>query len=324
MKTLHPRYNLRPEYRMNYASLSFNSKCNANCKDCCGEIINKPDMPLEKIKEILNVTIQGLRIKKIYPSCLAEMTLIPYVNDIIKYMEEIHTPGMAVSQDTNARFIPDGFIETLNSLTFSYHLSISIWGWDEESWNSLQGKGSFETVVKNIRRYLKELKYPPTFSFPYITEEQYTKTLAFVTELCKEFDYPVKTVTTQYSDAQSLAAIKSAGIVPIYIRKYSQHVADVTYVFNKQKKLDFIPFNNCDNLFQAMTVDSLGNIYPCTGLYRYPEAVLANVNDYSPFTYKDMLDILHSEKAMEYLHNNYTAGKFVCDLCKTCSARICN
>lgn len=324
MKTLHPRYNLRPEYRMYYASLSFNSKCNANCKDCCGEIINGPDLPLEKIKEILNVTIQGLRIKKIYPSCLAEMTLIPYVNDIVKYMEEIHTPGMAVSQDTNARFIPDGFIETLNSLTFSYHLSISIWGWDEESWNSLQGKGSFEIVVKNIRRYLKELKYPPTFSFPYITEEQYTKTLAFITELCKEAGYPVQTVTTQYSDAQSLAAIKSVGIVPIYIRKYSQHIADVTYVFNEQKKLDFIPFNNCDNLFQAMTVDSLGNIYPCTGLYRHPEAVLANVNDYSPFTYKDMIDILHSEKAMKYLHDNYTPGKFTCDLCKTCSARICN
>ena len=194
----------------------------------------------------------------------------------------------------------------------------------EECWNSLQGKGSFEIVVKNIRRYLKELKYPPTFSFPYITEEQYTKTLAFVTELCKEVGYPVQTVTTN-SDAPEITAIKDNGIIPVYIRKYSQHIAEnVTYVFNEQKKIDYVPFNNCDNLFQALTIDSLGNIYPCTGMYRKPWAVLANVNDYSPFTYKDLLDILHSEKAMEYLHNNYTAGKFACDLCKTCSARICN
>lgn len=324
MKTIHPRYNSRPEYRMHYASLTFNSKCNAKCQDCCGEIINKPDMPLEKVKEILNVTIQGLRIKKIYPSCLAEMTLIPYVNDIVKYMEEIHTAGMIVSQDTNARFIPDGFIETLNSLTFSYHLSISIWGYDEESWNRLQGEGSFETVVGNIRRYLKELKYPPTFSFPYITDEQYTKTLAFITELCKEVGYQVQTVTTN-SDAPEITAIKDSGIIPVYIRKYSQHVTEnIVDVFCEQEKIDYVPFNNCDNLFQALTIDSLGNIYPCTGMYRKPFAVLANVNDYSPFTYKDLLDILHSDKAMAYLHDNYTAGRFACDLCKTCSARICN
>lgn len=324
MTSIHPRYNSRPEYRIHYASLTFNSKCNASCQDCCGEIVNKPDMPLEKIKEVLNVAIQGLRIRKIYPSCLAEMTLIPYINDIVKYMEKIKIPGLIVSQDTNARFIPEGFIDTLNSVTFSYHISISIWGWDSESWNKYQGKGSFEKVTENIRRYLAELKYPPTFSFPFITDEQYEKTLEFVNGLCAGYGYKTE-VVTENSDAPEMTAIKDSGIIPVYIRKYSQHRTDgLVDVYSGGKKIEYIPFGNCDNLYQALTIDSLGNIYPCTGMYRRPFAVLANVNDYSPFTYKDFLDIIHSEKAMKYLHDNYTAGNFACELCKTCSGRICN
>nr|DAT58839.1 MAG TPA: putative Fe-S oxidoreductase [Caudoviricetes sp.] len=325
MVSSHPRYNAKPEYRLTYASLTFNSKCNAGCQNCCGQILNKPDMPLEKIKEVLDVVIQGLRIREVYPSCSAEMTLIPYINVIVKYMEKIKIPGLIVTQDTNGRVIPEGFIETLNSVTFTYHVSISIWGWDSESWNKYQGKGSFEKVTGNIRRYLLELKYPPTFSFPYITDEQYQKTLEFVKNLCAEYGYETKAITD--GTMSNITNIKNNGIIPVFIRKYSQRKNEESKsmgVYEKGKLIDYIPFNNCGNLFSPICIDSLGNIYPCTGMNSYKPAIIGNVNDYSPFTYKNLIEILHGEKAMKYLHDNYTSGKFACDICKSCSARICN
>lgn len=319
-----PRLRMLPEFNLRYASLTFNSKCNANCVDCCGQIMNKEDMPLEKIKEVLNVVIQGVRIKRIYPSCSAEMSLIPYINEIVKYIDEIQTPGLFVQQDTNARYIPDGFIETLNSCTCNYNVSLSIWGHDEESWNSLQGKGSFELVLKNIKRYLKELKHQPTISFPYITETQYQNNISFVTELCKEFGYEIEIMSSN-CDAPVISAIKDKGKIPIYVRRYTSHLEDRSAeIYDKGKRVDYIDFNNCGNLFGSMAIDSLGYIYPCTGTYNHPEHRLGNVFDYSPFTYKDLLEILHSDKAMNYMKGNFTAGEFSNNCCNRCTARICN
>lgn len=323
--TKHPRYNLLPELKMNYASLTFNSKCNGNCINCCGQIINQEDMPLEKIKEILYVVIQGMRVKKIYPSCLAEMTLIPYVNDIVKYINDIRIPNLMVSQDTNARFIPEGFIEVVNNCDFSYHISISLWGYNKESWEENQGVGSYEKTLSNIETYLKELKNPPTFSFPYITEEQYSKTLKFIKDLCGKYGYKTEVLKENDNRVLAIEKIKDEGNIPIYIRRYSVHIEDYTDVYTKGIKMDFIPFNNCDNLFQGISIDSLGYIYPCTGMYRKEEHILGNVNDYSPFTYKDFLTIIHSEKAINYIKKNFSLnGEFACSLCEKCSTRICN
>ena len=322
--TKHPRYNLLPELNMVYASLSFNSRCNGNCVNCCGQILNEDDMPLEKIKEILDVVIKRLRIKQVFPSCLAEMTLIPYVNDIINYIDEIRIPDLIVSQDTNARFIPDGFIDALNACRCIYHLSISIWGYDKESWESVQGKGSFEKTVKNIETYLRELKLPPTFSFPYITEEQYTKTVAFIKELCRRNGYEI-TVTNSNGSMQTITYIKKTGKVPVYVRRYSVNTGNYAEVYENGKKLDYISFNNCSLLFQGFFLDAQGNVYPCSSMYRNKEHILGNVNDYSPFTYKDLLEVLHSEKSREYIKRNFSSdGTFACDICEKCSGRIIN
>lgn len=322
--TRHPRCNLLPELNMRYASLGFNSKCNGNCINCCGRVMNKEDMPLEKIKEVLYVVIKGMRIKQIFPSCFAEMTLIPYVNDIVRHIDEIRIPGLIVSQDTNARFIPDGFITALNECRFTYHISISMWGYDKDSWESVQGKGSFEKTVGNIETYLRELKNPPTFSFPYITEEQYVKTVAFVKELCMKNGYEIE-IASNNGNMQYITHIKETGKVPVYIRRYSVNHGGYAEIFENGKRINYIPYNNCNLLFQGLFIDGQGNIYPCTGVVGDKEHILGNVNDYSPFTYKDLLGILRSEKSMEYIKRNFSSdGEFACGICKKCSGRIVN
>lgn len=325
MQTKHPKIFTRPEFYLRQAALSFNSTCNASCKYCCGRITEEPCIPLEKAKEVLNVVIRDLRIKDIYPTCSAELTLYPYLLDIIKYCDSLKVPYVRITQDTNGRYIPDGFIELLNSVSIYWTISVSCWGYDEESWTENQGKGDFNTFVKNIKRYISELKIAPSFSLVSINEEQRDKTIAFLTQTCKECGKEVHVTTDGLSE--HLRSFKERGIVPILVRNYRcpiEEGSNISYVHNNENPEEVKPFcdyNNCVFVYLSIILDSAGYIYPCLSLNGKRDYAIGNIYDYEPFTKESLLEMIHSEKGMNYWIKNYTQGQVACDICSTCTTR---
>lgn len=316
-----------PDLYLIQAALSLNSICNADCLYCCGRICNtdKP-LPLEKVKQVLKVLVEDMRIYDIFPTCSAELTLYPDLIELMKFTDTLENPYVRYTQDTNARYIPEGFIEQLNSMKHYWTISISVWGYDEESWQKYQGKGDWNTFVKNCKRYLTELKIPPAFSLVAINEEQRDKTFEFIKNLCKETGHEV----FELNDGRSIyfKSLKENNIVPINIRQFrapeeNDEISKVHKRFSTDKIIDFLEFNNCDMVNLSFVMDSLGYVYPCISLNGHKDYAIGNVNDYDIFTKKDLENIYRSEKNLQFWKDNLTYGKYACDRCKTCASRIC-
>lgn len=324
IKTEHPKLFTKPELYLCQSALSFNSVCNADCLYCCGRITTEPCMPLEKAKEVLKVVINDFRIKDVYPTCSAELTLYPHLLDIMKYVESLNVPYLKVTQDTNGRYIPKDFIEQMNSMKTYWTISISVWGYDEESWQKYQGKGDWSLFVSNVKRYLTELKTPPSFSMVCINEEQKEKTLEFITSISKDCGHEVFSMSDGRSDF--LKPLKENGIVPIVMRNFRSPLTDggISYVHpndSPKECKDFIEFNNCNFLYRSIVMDSAGYIYPCLSVNGKKEYAIGNVFDYEPFTKDSLIEMIHSKKGMEWWEKNVTKGEVACDICKTCTTR---
>lgn len=317
----------KPDLYLIQAALSINSTCNANCLYCCGRICEKESyMSLEKVKQVYKTLVEDMRIYDMFVTCSAELTLYPHLIDLMKYADTLDNPYVRYTQDTNGRFIPNGMIEQINSMKHYWTVSISIWGYDEESWQKYQGKGDWNQFVKNCKRYLTELKTPPAFAIVAINEEQREKTFNFVKNLCEETGHQV----FELNDGRSLyfRSLKEANIVPVNIRKFrapddGEDVSKVHERFNTGKTLDFLEFNNCDMVNLSFVMDSLGYVYPCISLNGHKNYAIGNVNDYEIFDKKALVDIYRSEKNLKFWKDNLTYGKYACDRCKFCASRIC-
>ena len=322
----HPKIHTLPEFYLSQAALSFNSVCNAKCKFCCGRLTDEPYMSIEKAKEVMHTVLKEFRIKDVYPTCSAELTLYPHLLELIEYTDSLNVPYARITQDTNGRFIPKGFIETLNSVKCFWTISISCWGYDEESWNKNQGNGNWDLFVNNVKRYLTELKIPPPFSMVSMNNEQRDKTLDFIKNICNECGYEIKVL----NDARSsfFKSIKENKIVPVAIRNFRApenfELSGVSYVHpneNPDIVKPFVNFNNCNFAYSSIIMDSAGYVYPCLSLNGKREYAIGNVYDYSPFNKKALVEMIHSEKGIEFWKNNVEKGKFACDICQTCTTR---
>ena len=314
-----PRLNMRPELNIHYLVMSVNAQCSAHCLNCCGYVRDSiPPMKLEKVKEIIQACVIDGGIRYVFPSCTAEMTLHPDCVNIAKYLCSIQKPDLFMHQDTNARFIPDGFIEALNNAKNVYNLSVSLWGGNEKDFVYCQGEGDFNKTVENTKRYLAELKNPPQFSLPWVTKEQLTDALKLITKLIKDAGYK-PLVLDKECRPSVMYANKLQGYVPICIRKFVAEEEKVNY---QGKNVDFVNFNSCTMLYDRVVIHIDGSIKPCLRVNYYKEHSLGNIYDYDPFTYKDLVNILNSEKAQGYIKRNFTPGEFACPECKNCTTRI--
>lgn len=332
LKTKYPKIYENPLNYLLGASVTFNSQCNAKCLGCTGRLCEDKPMPLEKAKEVMKVLIDDLKLSSVWISGSAEMTLYPYLIELMKYVDGFHRKNIIVAHYTNGRYIPKGFIEQINSMkNIVWQIQISVWGYDEESWQKYQGKGNWKQFVENCKRYLTEMNISPSFSIVSITNEQREKTFEFVTNLIKECG--LNYVRNDNATPEHYLIFEKEKTVPINIQKYKKWTEDdkgnkknigmIDREDTKNIDTDFVKYNNCYLLYHDFVMDSIGNIYPCLQLQGWYDYRIGNVNDYNPFTKESLYEIYKGEKAMQYWKDNFTYKKFPCDKCSDCIARIC-
>lgn len=332
LQTKHPKYFMRPELYIQQAAVTFNATCNSHCLSCSGAVTGESEMPIEKAKEVMNMILHEMRIKDVFIACSAELTLYSKLLELVSYVDEVRLPYLRVTQDTNARYIPKGFIEALNAMQNYWTISISLWGGNSEEWQKYQGKGNWEQQKKNIERYLTELKIPPAFSMPAITDEQRDSTLNFITSEIEKCG--LKYVIDSNSLSDSYKHYKEQGIVPINIRKFrgaatedDSKTAEANYYIHSRENASVIetnPYkdrNNCHFPYASFFVDCAGYVYPCINENNHRESAIGNVNDYSPFNMKAYMEMVHSEKGLAFWKNNFLPGKFPCENCRSCPSR---
>lgn len=335
LESQHPRIFMKPELYIQQAATTFNTTCNSHCLWCSGAVTGGKEMSIEKAKEVMNMILYEMRIKDVFIACSAELTLYSGLLELVKFSDLKKIPYLRITQDTNARYIPDGFIESLNSMKNNYWtISISLWGGNSDEWQKYQGRGDWNQQVKNIERYLSELKIPPAFSMPAITEKQKESTLNFIISEIEKSGY--KYVINSNANSDTYKSYKEQGIVPINVRKFRGYVDQkeeeengglAGYFIHNRNNTSLIeenPYknkNNCHFPYNSFFVDAAGYVYPCINENNHIESAIGNVNDYSPFNMKAYYEMIHSGKGMEFWRNNFIRGRFPCDDCKNCPSR---
>lgn len=321
----HPYLDRRPEYYFTYLNMSVNARCNNHCTDCCGYIdAGIQDIPIDKLRQVLKAVLADGNINEFYPSCYAEATLYPHLNEMVRFIGALGRPRLNVRQDTNCRIIPDGFIEAVNSVSCGYDVGCSLWAADRETYRKYHGADGFDTVVMNIRTYLHELDVPPSVSFPWISDSQGRAVLELLEPMIRDAGYKMQPLTSGTMPAQ-LNAHKAAGRVPVFIRNFTASDGETNRVYLPDGRVrDFLPFNNCDLLFKSVTIKANGNIMPCGGMDKDDRFALGSIYDYDEFTWNDLVALYHTDKARRFLAGNFSPGTFASDKCRTCTMRICN
>ncbi len=327
-RTIHPKILARPEFYIQQAATTFNATCNANCFCCSGAKTGEAEMPIDKAREVMNMILYEMRIKDVFIACSAELTLYSKLLELIEFCDKEYLPYTRITQDTNARLIPEGFIEALNSMRNWWTISISLWGGNAEEWQKYQGKGDWEKQVENIERYLTELRIPPAFSMPAITDEQRESTLSFITRTVEKCG--LKWAVDCNPNSLSYRRYKEQGIVPVNIRKFRRYDGTETsedyFVSSREsagtvEKNIYRDMNNCHFPYNSFFCDSSGYVYPCINENNNRESAIGNVNDWSPFNMASYLEMIHSEKGMAFWKNNFIPGKFPCETCRNCPSR---
>lgn len=336
-----------------YMQLDFTGKCNSNCKGCCGwRNHTGTEMPYEKALEILNATLGEMNIKEIFLCCQAEFTLYSHCLDVINHIEDNYK-NVIMRQDTNGIYIPDGFIDRMNSLKNNYYdLSVSFWGGSKDEYKEYHGANNFDKVKNNIKRYLEEIKNPRVtfrFSTVFWNEEQFESALNCIKDICEEYNKSVKILNT-ISPEDVLEYTTDKNEIVVYRRCSYYEIPveddfnDDTYgVIREKTKIDetgkkikykeqmitkdwnglrkpLDTDNNCFFLNRSMLIRIDGGVAGCLGTNDYHENDLGNIFD-QPVTAEWFKKIYTSEKRKKQQLLNATTGAFAC--CHKCISRIC-
>lgn len=127
--------------------LDFTYKCNLKCKHCFTEsgLKRNDELTLEQKKNIIDqmISMGSYRI-----SLAGGEPLIS--DEFFLFVEYAREKGVDVSFTTNGTLINNNIIEKLNKLKIKT-LTISLEGPDRETNDYIRGKGSFDTVINNIK-----------------------------------------------------------------------------------------------------------------------------------------------------------------------------
>lgn len=322
LKTKHPRQFTPQELFLDSANINFNSQCNGCCLYCTGKVTDERHMSLEKAKELMKVAVSDLRLRNVYLGTLAEITLWPHMVELMKSISTLEHNMTTFSFDTNARFIPEGLFEQLNSAV-DWEATVSLWGYDAESWQRCQGKGGWSRTVRNIARYLTEMQKAPGFYIVAVDEKQAEKTFDFIAELCRSNGRQYAEIANDSMWQQK--ALRDTGVVPIMTKKLIERCPDGIERVHKMKSDEYMDFktnNTCTYLYKQIVVDAQGFVYPCAALSRNKAYAIGNINSYDKLRKEDLYRMMHTPKAQEFWISNFEPGKMACGYCKYCTLKL--
>lgn len=347
---IHPKSLNFGTSNLRYAQLDFTGKCNANCRSCCG-LPNHgyADWPFEKACEVMSVIFKDVHLRELYLSCQAEFSLYDYNIDVIDFADNSFK-DVILHQDTNGIYIPEGFIEELNSIkNVVYDLSVSLWAGNKDDYIKFHGVDKWEQVTANIRRYLTEVKNPNVcirFSTPFWDAEQYTAAESFIKNTVKEttgkevdvitgvdastpYDYStysekvalMKRASYGWEDVDAANVDKSDG--PTYEIEENGEKKLKQLIIRRDSGLvkPIIYKNNCNILDRILIIRANGDIVPClNALDKGKEYMLGNIFE-QKVTYEWLKQCYNSEERKRQIKDNCTKGAFY--FCEQCTSRVC-
>ncbi len=242
--------------RINFAITDY---CNLYCTHCCysAKLINNTT----KKEEVITLDMSLIkRIIELNPRSLVitggEPLLVTNFDEVMCYLNENYDG--AISLATNATLINEQNVDLLSKGFDSFDLSLD--GIDEESCDSIRGKGTFNKVINAIKLLQKNNVENIIVSMAFDNNTRNLDT-QFI-ELCKNLNVKPKIRAMNLTGRASDNHIDSDEITKFMIGG----VANITGAYD------------CPGGISEFFVNSKGEVYPC-GLFDKDEYLIGSIFD---------------------------------------------
>lgn len=285
-------------------SLYMTDKCNLKCSSC-----SRQTTGVRTVGEMKLETVQ--RMVSLYPSinnyCIAGFGEPTLCSDFVAIVNFLKMKGKYVGIITNGTNL-DKFLQ-LRSVPD--YISISLYGFDKESYVAYCGVPAFEQVVSN---YMTLRKRYHNVGFSYITNKKTYRSLDRILRLCDDlrpqFVHLLNHLVYEPNneeETQKIITVKDKDI----IKKIDDLCRNRKYVALKPYCVDFDnPRMNCKSYNDVINLDGGGNIGGCQRKLP-PDIRFGNIfEDKDPFNSKEMKRLRKRIKTRCYAH----------DVCRTCFA----
>ncbi|HWR57696.1 MAG TPA: glycosyltransferase, partial [Thermodesulfovibrionales bacterium] len=287
-----------------YSALYMTDKCNLKCRSC-----SRQTTGLKAGGEIGLGTVH--RMVSLYPSvgsyCIAGYGEPTLCSDFVAVVDFLKMKRKYVGVITNGTN-PDKFMQLRYAPDY---ISISLYGFDNESYAAYSGVAAFDQVVSSYRTLRTRYR---NVGFSYITNRETYRSLERILLLCDDLKPKFVHLLNHLAydpdneeETKKVIAVKDKDI----IRKIDDLCRGRKYVALKPYYTDFDnPRINCKSYNEVINLDGEGNIGGCQRKLP-PDAQFGNIfGEEDPF----------NSPEMRRLRDKLKTGCYAHDECKTCFA----
>ena len=258
-------------------TLSLNHRCNLRCTYCyAGEKFNRR-MPLEVAEKALELAFSYpsnvVRVLLFGGEPLLELELLEAVSAATRAKAKATGKLARLGLTTNGTQLKDRALDLLDE--YDFNVTVSLDG-DREAHNSARvmpnGKGSFDAVVKGIRRAQERLGSVRTISVVHpgnlarLPESFDLVASLGITRMAFNLNYDAKWEEEQLEDLERGYEAMADRVIEHYRRGVDFTVQPFHAKIVSRLKGGFAPGDKCDFGCKELAVAPSGRIYPCDRL----------------------------------------------------------
>jgi len=257
-------------------------RCNLRCPLCpSGRKVpgNSRDLTIDDVRFFLP------RLGMFYYVSLFGWSESFLVWDIFKIISFLKEKGKIVDIDSNLNIRQEAIVEQMERSELDL-LSVSLDGVDQKSYEQYRYGGSFDLVIRNIKRLQLARKGPKKIEWQYLVHKKNIMYVDKAKELARQLG-----VDICFQD------------IGMYLDMFYENASQLERQWRTDEQIERMryfcePGKVCTYMYNDPFVDPDGRVYPCCNAARAPESLLEK-------GYENVFGNLHDNTLFEIWNNEY-------------------
>lgn len=257
-------------------------RCNLRCPLCPSGLKvpgNSGDLTLEDARFLLS------RLGRFYHVSLFGWAESFLVQDVFEIIALLKRNGKSIDIDSNLNIAKEEVVEAIANSELDL-LSVSLDGVDQESYSTYRYAGSFDLVIRNIKRLRAAPKGPKKIEWQYLVSKK-----------------NIEHVKRAKAMAEELGISICLQDIGMYLDMFCENASQLERQWRTDEQIERMgkfckPGEVCGYMYNDPFIDPDGRVYPCCNAARAPEALLDK-------GYENVFGNLHDDNLFEIWNNEY-------------------
>ena len=257
-------------------------RCNLRCPLCpSGRKVpgNSGDLTLEDARFLLS------RLGKFYHVSLFGWAETFLVRDVFEIIALLKRNGKTIDIDSNLNIAKEEIVEAIANSELDL-LSVSLDGVDQDSYSTYRYGGSFELVIRNIKRLRATPTGPKKIEWQYLVSNKNISHVERARAMAEELG-----ISICFQD------------IGMYLDIFYEADSQLEQKWRTDEQIERMKFfcrpgEVCPYMYNDPFIDPDGRVYPCCNAARAPEVLLER-------GYENVFGNLHENTLFEIWNNEY-------------------